>query len=84
MLSVAAVRFVLLPCATVVLVLAVQRAGLLPPDPACAFMLLLQSCMPPGEIHLLLLSCGVVGCVMTYITACPDDCKKTLDACPCK
>jgi hypothetical protein len=31
-----------------VLVLATFKAGLLPPDPACAFMLLLQSCMPPG------------------------------------
>jgi hypothetical protein len=49
MLAVAAVRFVLLPCASLVLVLGAARAGLLPPDPACTFMLLLQSCMPPGE-----------------------------------
>lgn len=50
MLAVAAVRFVLLPAATCVLVLGTFRAGLLPPDPACVFMLLLQSCMPPGEL----------------------------------
>lgn len=46
--AVAAVRFVLLPGACVGLVLGAVRAGLLPQDPACAFMLLLQSCMPPG------------------------------------
>lgn len=50
MLAVAAVRFVLLPAATCVMVLAAFRGGLLPPDPACVFMLLLQSCMPPGEL----------------------------------
>lgn len=50
MLAVAAVRFVLLPSATCVLVLTAFRGGLLPPDPACAFMLLLQSCMPPGGL----------------------------------
>lgn len=57
MLAVAAVRFVLLPCASLVLVLGVSRAGLLPPDPVCAFMLLLQSCMPPGGVLELLGSC---------------------------
>jgi len=49
MLAVAVVRFLLLPGATCVLVLGASQAGLLPPDPACTFMLLLQSCMPPGE-----------------------------------
>jgi hypothetical protein len=48
MLAVAVVRFVLLPAATCALVLGASNAGLLPPDPACVFMLLLQSCMPPG------------------------------------
>jgi hypothetical protein len=50
MLAVAAVRFVLLPAATCALVLGASNAGLLPPDPACVFMLLLQSCMPPGML----------------------------------
>jgi hypothetical protein len=49
MAAVAAVRFVLLPAASCWLVLGAVRIGLLPPDPACTFMLLLQSCMPPGE-----------------------------------
>lgn len=49
MLSVAAVRFVLLPSATTGLVLAALRFGLLPAEPVCAFMLLLQSCMPPAQ-----------------------------------
>jgi predicted permease len=49
MLAVAAVRFVLLPSATTLLVLGALRMGLLPADPVCAFMLLLQSCMPPAQ-----------------------------------
>lgn len=49
MLVVAAVRFVLLPCVTTALILAAMRLGLLPPEPVCAFMLLLQSCMPPAQ-----------------------------------
>jgi hypothetical protein len=53
MLAVAAVRFVLLPAATCALVLGASNAGLLPPDPACVFMLLLQSCMPPGTLRVL-------------------------------
>jgi hypothetical protein len=49
MLAVAAVRFVLLPSINTVLVLAALRMGLLPPDAVCAFMLLLQSAMPPAQ-----------------------------------
>jgi predicted permease len=43
-----AVRFVLLPSATTLLVLGALRMGLRPADPVCAFMLL-QSAMPPAQ-----------------------------------
>jgi hypothetical protein len=66
MLAVAAVRFVLLPSATCLMVLAAFRGGLLPPDPACAFMLLLQSCMPPGK-KLVQYTCRTV---LQHCTAC--------------
>lgn len=53
--AVGTVRFLLLPALSCGLVLGTLRLGLLPPDPACAFMLLLQSCMPSAQNIVLML-----------------------------
>eukprot|EP00879_Flechtneria_rotunda_P019334 GHRR01020306.1.p1 GENE.GHRR01020306.1~~GHRR01020306.1.p1 ORF type:complete len:377 (+),score=128.84 GHRR01020306.1:1633-2763(+) len=69
MLAVAVVRFVLLPSVTTAIVLTALHFGMLPADPVCAFMLLLQSVMPPAQNLVLMMQLQPSTAVLAPATA---------------